>query len=250
MEILEKINLNKINLDDSFFDSLKEDYKDFEKWFLKKKSENLEAYVKFDDNKNIKIFLMLQIKNKIEKDIKPLQTKIERIKISTFKIDEKYKYKRFSEALINIIFTKMDEENINECYVSLFEEKQNKLYKILLSWGFIETGKKDKEIVLTKFKNRPTISIKENYKWYFNEEIFKNYKDSNYYLIPFESKYHDKLFPDNKLWKTSNKAKEFNISSISITKTYLSKTTYIKIPKKGDFLLEYRKSDIPPANFK
>lgn len=250
MEILEKINLNKVNLDDNFFDSLKKDYQDFERWFLKKKSENLEVYVKFDNNKKIKIFLMLQIKNEIEEDILPLQKQIKRIKISTFKIDEEYKSQRFSEALINIIFTIMDEENVDECYVSLFKEKQDNLYKILLSWGFIETGFKNKEIILTKFKNKSTNSIKSDYRWYFRKEVFKNYKNSNYYLIPFETEYHDKLFPENKLWKTSNKAKEFNISSISITKTYLSKTPYIKIPEKGDFLLEYRISDIPPKIFR
>ncbi|WP_338984494.1 hypothetical protein [Spiroplasma endosymbiont of Diplazon laetatorius] len=65
-----------------------------------------------------------------------------------------------------------------------------------------------------------------------------------------ESNYHDKLLPNNKLYNVDNKAKEFNVSSISISKTYITKIQYASLPKSGDFLLEYRISDIAPKTYK
>jgi len=44
-----------------------------------------------------------------------------------------------------------------------------------------------------------------------------------------------------------SEAKEFDTSSISITKTYLSGIDYTIAPKSGDFILEYRKSNINPG---
>jgi hypothetical protein len=100
---------------------------------LKKANEESEAYVNFDKNKNIRVFLMLQIKEEREDDINPIQNKQKRIKISTLKIDDKIKNQRISEILIDIIFSKMNQENINEAYITLFKEKQKELYDLLIN---------------------------------------------------------------------------------------------------------------------
>jgi hypothetical protein len=54
-----------------------------------------------------------------------------RLKISTLKIADSGKSQRLSEAMMNIIFSRMDLENIEEAYVTLFKEKQNVLYQVL-----------------------------------------------------------------------------------------------------------------------
>ncbi|MGL5246513.1 MAG: hypothetical protein ACRC8C_03025 [Mycoplasmoidaceae bacterium] len=230
MEFLEKIKLKNIKLNDSFFDSLKEDYciESFENWFNKKAADDLEAYVKFDDHKNIKAFLMLQLKNKNKR----------RIKISTMKIDESKKMQRLSERMIYIIFSEMEKNNINESYITLFKEKQKELYEVLSSWGFIETGTKGDEIVMTKFRDKKMDTVKKNYKWYFDENILDLYKEkSNFYFICLDCSYHDKLLPNNKLSNVANQSKEFNVSSTSISKTYITKMEYNKPPKKWRFYI-------------
>jgi len=251
MEVLKKVKLKSLRLGASFFDSLREDYgkNSFEKWFNKKASANFEAYVKFDNFLNIKAFLMLQIKNEIEEDIVPFQSNKKRIKISTLKIDDSNRLQRLSESVINIIFAEMGKNNIDEAYITLFKEKQPLLYNILSSWGFIVTGTKGAEIVMTKFSYKTMDTVKKNYKWYFKEPISNLYENSNFYLIPLEAVYHDKLLPNNKLLNVENQSKEFDTSSISISKTYISKISYYKLPKNGDFLLEYRMSDIAPKTF-
>ena len=45
---VQKLKFGKINLNDTFFDSLKEDYEGFDKWFVKKYDE--EAYITINSN--------------------------------------------------------------------------------------------------------------------------------------------------------------------------------------------------------
>ena len=47
--------LYNIDINDKFFDSLKEDYADFTKWFLRKSQENKAAYITYN-NGNITSF--------------------------------------------------------------------------------------------------------------------------------------------------------------------------------------------------
>ncbi|QGS51477.1 hypothetical protein [Spiroplasma tabanidicola] len=134
----------------------------------KKASENYEAFLKYDENNKIKAFLMLQIKDEPENDILPIQPNKKRIKISTFKIDDDFKSLILSEAIINIIFSEMDKEKIYECYVTMYKDKQKALLNVLFSWGFLEVGTKNNEIVMVKMKNTDLNDVKKNYKWYFN----------------------------------------------------------------------------------
>lgn len=63
-------NFKDINLNDSFFDSLKQDYQGFETWFYKKASEDAKAFV--IETTEILGFLYLKIENgELETNIFP-----------------------------------------------------------------------------------------------------------------------------------------------------------------------------------
>jgi len=64
---LTKMRFEKINLSDPFFDSLKDDYEEFEDWF-KRKSE-LEAYVSHNDLGLIDGFLYLKVEKQALKPV-------------------------------------------------------------------------------------------------------------------------------------------------------------------------------------
>ena len=55
---IKKKRLKEINLNDTFFDTLKTDYSGFENWYLKKANNEEEAYVLEDDG--IQGFLYLK----------------------------------------------------------------------------------------------------------------------------------------------------------------------------------------------
>lgn len=59
MNIIKK-SLSKIDLYDAFFNSLRNDYADFNKWFLKKSKSGYFAYITENEKGNITSFLLLQ----------------------------------------------------------------------------------------------------------------------------------------------------------------------------------------------
>ena len=56
-----------INIDDIFFQSLKEDYPEFVSWFKRKSTQD--AFVQYDENGNISGFLYLKIEEKVVEDV-------------------------------------------------------------------------------------------------------------------------------------------------------------------------------------
>ena len=88
MNIIKK-SLSNIDVSDIFFDSLRNDYPNFNEWFLRKKKENYYAYVTMDKNNKLLSFLMLkeenyQELNDVVKKFDLVNKKF--LKVSTFKV--------------------------------------------------------------------------------------------------------------------------------------------------------------------
>lgn len=84
---VQKLKFGRINLNDSFFGSLKEDYSGFDKWFIKKYDD--EAYITVNSNNGMLLsFLYLKIEDKNENysNIMPTFLPKKRLKIGTFKV--------------------------------------------------------------------------------------------------------------------------------------------------------------------
>ena len=60
MNNIKHVLLKELDINDKFFDSLKEDYSNFEEWFKKKQDSNTKCYVTMD-NGNITSLLILKI---------------------------------------------------------------------------------------------------------------------------------------------------------------------------------------------
>ena len=145
----------EVNLTDSFFDTLREDYdgQKFDQWFKKKGNES--AYV-FENKKGIQGFLYLKIELPNEKDyskISPILSPKKRLKIGTFKINSSGF--RLGERFLKIIFDNACQTGVDEIYVTLFENKRRdvmRLKSFLEEWGFVKYGYKNDngELVLVK----------------------------------------------------------------------------------------------------
>ncbi|WP_276529314.1 PIN domain-containing protein, partial [Capnocytophaga canis] len=84
---VQKLKFGRINLEDDFFASLKEDYVGFDKWFIRKYDE--EAYITINSNNGLLLsFLYLKVEGKDENysDIQPLFRPKKRLKVGTFKV--------------------------------------------------------------------------------------------------------------------------------------------------------------------
>lgn len=92
MNIIKK-SLSEINVNDSFFDSLRSDYPNFNNWFLRKRKGNYFAYVTYDENGNLGSFLLLKeeryqdILGIIDKyNLENFEDLSKILKVSTFKV--------------------------------------------------------------------------------------------------------------------------------------------------------------------
>lgn len=140
MNNIKHVLLKKLDINDKFFDSLREDYPNFEEWFKKKQDNNTMCYVTID-NGNITSLLILKIECEDEdySNFTIPFNKSKRLKICTFKVINKGK--GIGEEFINIINREAINNNVNEIYVTIFD-KYKSLIKLFNNNGYIEYTKK------------------------------------------------------------------------------------------------------------
>lgn len=181
-----------INLSDSFFNSLKEDYIGFDKWFYRKYDE--EAYITINShNSKLLSFLYLKIEDENENysNITPVFPPKRRLKIGTFKVISNGF--RLGERFIKVIFDNALKNQVQEIYVTLYDKRpeQQRLIDLLKQWGFHLWGSKGEERVYVRDFS-PSFDI-GNLKGCFPYVSRRN----QVFLVPIYPEYHTELFPDS-----------------------------------------------------
>lgn len=238
MLAVKKEYFGNVDLSDSFFDTFKDAYYGFEKWFNGKSNE--EAYVCRTDEKRIMGFLYIKTENEDENynDISPVFVPKKRLKIGTFKVETSGF--RLGERFIKIIFDNARKRDVDEIYVTLFEDKPElKALEILLEfWGFVRYGTK------TSHGKEEAVFVKDMRNFYLERSVVKNFPNMLYnrqkFILPILPKYHTTLLPDSKL-NTENEVDfiENHAHSYALEKVYISWAPENNICP-GDFLLFYR----------
>lgn len=232
---VQKLKFGRINLDDDFFTSLKEDYTGFDKWFIKKFDE--EAYITINSNNGLLLsFLYLKVEDKDENytDISPVFVRKKRLKVGTFKVINNGF--RLGERFMKIIFDNALKNKVDEIYVTIFDKRdeQRRLIDLLEQWGFVLWGKKNNELVYVRDFSKTTDEnkLKQCYPY-----ISRN---TDCYIVPIYPDYHTELLPDSIL--NTESPEEF-IEDFphrnGINKVYVSRAL-TPHPKKGDVLVFYR----------
>ena len=232
---VQKLKFGKININDPFFDTLKEDYDGFDKWFLKKFDD--EAYITINANNGMLLsFLYLKVEDLDENysNITPELPPKRRLKIGTFKVISNGF--RLGERFIKIIFDNALKNHVQEIYVTIYDKRseQRRLIELLEQWGFILWGKKGEELVYVRDFN-PKFEI-DNLKGCFPYIS----KHRNIYIVPIYPEYHTELLPDSIL---NNESTEEYIEDFPhrncINKVYVSRAK-APHPNIGDILVFYR----------
>lgn len=242
-EIISIQKFNRINIKDSFFDSLIEDYPEFLDWFKRKGESGAEAYVQYKDDGTLQAFLYMKDESDEPlTDVIPNRPACKRLKVGTFKIDAHNT--KLGERFIKKILDKGIVENYDEIYVTIFPKHEG-LVNLLMRYGFQHKGNKGEEIVLVKdlktlsgdiLKDYPLVDISHNRK----------------FLLAIYPKYHTRLFPDSIL-RNEDKyelIKDVNYTN-SIHKIYLCFMSGTASLRKGDLLVIYRTNDyLGPAKYR
>lgn len=223
---------SEININDTFFDSLKEDYEGFTNWFNRKREEEAKAYTLIDTT--IQAFIYLKIEDEEINDIQPPLAAKRRIKIGTMKINPHGT--RLGEKFIKVVFNNAIQNNIDEIYVTVFEQHQT-LIDLFNEFGFKQIGRKETsdgiELVLLKDF------------MFGHHDICKDFPiiDTSYnkYLLSIYPSFHSILFPDSILTNENAEDIIMDISHTnSIHKIYICKMQGVENIQKGDNILIYR----------
>ena len=226
-----------IDLNDTFFDSLKEDYPEFVKWFNKKADEK--AYVSYNKDKLLSfLYLKVEDENDIYRDIVPVFEPKKRLKIGTFKVISNGV--RLSERFIKIIFDNAVRYKVDEIYVTVFDKRieQKMLINLFEEWGFHYHGLKGEESVYIRNFN-PVFEIS-------NPKLTYPFisKSPNVFLVPIYPGYHTELFPDSYLkTESTDDLKEDEPHRNAISKVYICRSIERDV-KIGDILVFYRTAPV------
>ena len=238
---VKKSYFGKINLKDIFFDSFREDYPGFDKWFNKKSDEI--AYACLDSDRVI-AFLYLKRENEDEdySDITPIFPKKKRLKIGTFKVN--LNGFKLGERFLKIVFDNALKQNIDEIYVTLFNKRpeHQRLINLFLEWGFKCWGKKstptgEEKVYVRSFAKSFEVS---NPKFTFPHISLK----SDVFMVSIYPEYHTNLFPDSILRTESpEEFVENEPYRNALSKVYISRSIKRNL-KRGDIIVFYRTGGI------
>lgn len=241
--LLKEDYLHNLDIEDPFFDSLKEDYEEskFRKWFKEKSIEGRKCWV-YKEYDDIKALLMLK-----EED-EPIETSPQipagrRLKIATLKVD--LSGFKLGELFLKMAFQYCINNQIFETYLTHFRKEDDVLINLIENYGFESVGflkTNNEEVFLKKLipieKNLSPVETSKKY--------YPSFRDSPYvkkFLVPIMPDFHDRLFPDfsQRQMKITDYS-EINIPGNAIKKAYLSHSAITKI-RPGDILLFYRSHD-------
>ncbi len=243
---VKKEYFGNIDLSDTFFDTFKEDYPGYEKWFNGKANEI--AYVCHSDQGKILAFLYLKIENEKENyyDIEPIFLPKRRLKIGTFKvINNGYK---LGERFLKIIFDNALNFSVQEIYVTIFNKRpeQQSLITLLESLGFrhygIKTSSGTEQVYVRDFSKKVNITEPRMTFPFISS-------NQNIFIIPIYPQYHTELFPDSILSTESPyNFVENEPHRNAIKKVYISRSIERNLCS-GDLILFYRTKYNGPAYF-
>lgn len=240
---------SELNLNDSFFDSLKVSYPEFEQWFNKKAANNESAYVFMDQSGNILDFLYLKIEEEELNDVTPILPAKKRLKVGTFKISPRGS--RRGERFMKKIMDRAISDDVQEIYVTIFPTKElDYLIKSFENYGFQHVadkkhGERGSEYVLVKDMSKFQGDIIKDYPFVKSSGVDK-------WLLSIRPDYHTRLFPDSILHNENPYDLVQDISPTnSIHKIYICWMDHVDELKMGNIILIYRTSDgLGAANYR
>lgn len=244
---VKKVHFGNINLQAPFFDSFREDYPGFDKWFNKKADEV--AYVCTTESGNIVAFLYVKREGEGEgySDVAPVLKPASRLKIGTFKVvSNGFK---LGERFLKIVFDNALRYGVEEIYVTIFRRRpeQDRLIRLLEDWRFFHHGVKtssagSEEVYVRNF--RPHIDAEDPRHSYPHIS-----GAANKFIVPIYPSYHTELLPDSILRTESPENYiENRPNRNAISKVYISRS-WERGLVTGDIVVFYRTASGGAAHY-
>ncbi len=245
--VLKTESVSHLDIKDSFFDSLREDYGPFNKWFEKICRKDRKCW-HYEENGKLKALMIIKEENEAIETTVPLPKK-KRLKISTLKVDMRG-YKT-GELFLKIAFEYCMKNNIPEVYLTHFIIENDALLALLGEFEFTEyihSKNKNKKGEAERVYVKSFIPTKEDLKdlhaLRFAKKYYPLFRDKipKKFLVPIKPEYHNRLFPNYKREQLVLSDYQMTPFGNAIKKAYLCRAGITRIAA-GDILIFYRSDD-------
>jgi predicted nucleic acid-binding protein len=233
--------VGNIDLTDGFFDSFRNEYDGFDRWF-QNKSEEIAYVCRYGQQIGAFLYLKVEDKNENYANISPPFSQKRRLKIGTFKIILNGLH--LGERFLKIVFDNALRQKVDEIYITIFDNRpgQKLLIRLINQFGFeyhgTKTSSSGEELVYVKDFSQKADKVNPKKTFPFLAS------DSNVFFVSVYPEYHTELFPDAILRTESPADFVENVPHRNaIIKEYISHALERNIVK-GDILLFYRTGGI------
>lgn len=240
-----------LQLDDLFFDSLREDYPDFDNWFIEKCSRGQRRCWAIRDNGKLVAVCIYKVEQGEIITLDGFKLIEPALKLCTFKVSDRARGEKIGERLLYAAFKYMASKQLTFVYLTIRSGRQKHLLNLLESFGFARLGvsiSNRSDLVYGKYTAPQNEDDQQLEKFAYYKKFFPSFKTDETvgkYLIPIRPEYHERLFPDISTFRYSlfgNDRTLYSSESNTIRKAYLC-CSPVKRIEPGDLLLFYRSVD-------
>lgn len=213
-----------LDLADPIFDSLKNNYPEFDEWLRKISREGRNCLIHLRADGSIGAVLIYKIEDESINSTPPLPKK-KRLKISTFKVT--HVCHKIGELFIKLSIDISINNGISEIYLTHFTEQEDRLVELISGYGFckVAVSERGEELFTKKLladldeaaNLSPLAIAKKFYPSFYDGTLIRKF------VVPILPKYHSRLFTDfpGRQPTLSEYAGEFIIEGNTIEKAYL-----------------------------
>lgn len=236
-------------LDDSFFDSLRIGYPEFNDWFTDKAQDGRRAWVSWNENNSIG-GICIYAHQQNEQVTSDITLTGDSLKLSTFKVGEASRGKKIGELFLKAAFRYASTNELEHIFIHGDEEQHHFLFEMLQDFGFEKIGThingEGRDAVYIKYhpKTPPeeTLLPFKYMKRYYPHFLSGNAISK--FIVPIKPEFHQVLFPDC-LTPTGS---QFNLFSQEHSAGNAIKLAYLchaqtKNMEPGSIVLFYRSGD-------
>ena len=243
---LKNEHVKNLDLGDPIFDTLKEEYPEFQGWFKKISNKGRRCWVYYRNDGRIGALLIYKVEDE-PVDCIPSVPEKKRLKISTLKVTH-VGYK-IGELFIKLATDVSLNNDLSEIYLTHFTRSNDRLIELISEFGFYKVGTNCrgeevfiKKLVIDKLEAQSIFPIDISKKFYPSLYDGVHVKK---FVVPIRPEYHNKLFTDFPGRQTTllEHAGKFIVEGNTIKKAYLSHSN-IRRMGPGDLILFYRSEDL------
>jgi len=238
--------VKNLDLADPIFDTLTEEYPEFQEWIERISGKGRRCWVYYRNDGRIGALLIYKIEDEPVDCIPSLPEK-RRLKVSTLKVTH-VGYK-IGELFIKLAIDVSLSYNLSEIYLTHFTRPNDRLVELISDFGFYKVGMNSrgeevfiKKLIDDKIEAQSLSPIDISKKFY--PSFYDGVKVKKF-VAPIRPEYHTKLFTDFPSRQTTliEHAGEFIIEGNTIKKAYLFHSN-IRRMDSGDLILFYRSEDL------